>query len=121
MKSSSTSMKMSKLFRVWLGWSDIGGGDRREAMRILARNLEQAIKFARDEMVVPEYHEQLEEMEFGWMWDEQPDECNCEDPEEHECYTTYYIEVEELEEYSAEDLSFRLISGENLYYDITEE
>lgn len=110
------------LYRVWFGWSTESDGNRNEMLRILATSFRSTLKFAKEQMVKPEYHEDLEETDFGYMWDEKPDTCDCEDDEDHFCYTSYYIELDEIEDYTEDDLSLNLLTetlgSMNAFHDI---
>ncbi len=100
----------AKLYRVWVGWSDEGSGNRDELLRILANSYDQALTHAKKELLKNPDDPDITEEEFGVMWGEQPDHCDCDDPDDHYCGTTYYIDLDEIEEYTEDDLSLNLLT-----------
>lgn len=113
------------LYRVWLGWSNVGDGNRHEVLRILAYSYAQAEDFAKQEMLIPEFRDSVDDEDFGFSWDEKPDECECDDTEDHICYTHYYVELEEIKDYTDDDLRLRLLTNtlgsQDAFHDLTTE
>lgn len=124
------TMTESKLFRIWLGWSTDNDGNRDEVLRLLATSRDQAIDYAKKKMMKPEYIDDVEEwgddQSGGWGWDEKEDECGCGlDQEDCTCYTHYYTDIQEIEEYTEDDLSLKLLTPTlgttDKFFDITKE
>ena len=121
-------MENKLLFRVWLGWSDEGSGNRDEVMRVLANTRDEVIDYAKKQILKPEYHEDSSEwgddVHGGIEWDEGIEECGCEpdDPLECVCHTHWYIDVEEIKDYKEDDLSLKLLTPSlgtiNMYRDM---
>jgi hypothetical protein len=113
------------LYRVWLGWSTESDGNRDELLRILANSFEDAADFAKNKLVKKEFHDQLSDEDFGFMWDEHADECDCPEDEMDFCphWTSYYIQLDEIEDYTEDDLSLNLLTetlgSMDCYHDIT--
>jgi hypothetical protein len=111
--------KTAKLYDVWMNTSFLGGGDRQIIMRILANDFEQAYEFAKKKLMKPDFDELDEwgdDKYGGWMWSER-DECFCGLYEgDCECWTTFAIEIDEIE-FSVADcvLSLLDVTGQGPY------
>ena len=116
---------MSNLYRIWMGDSN----DRSEIGRAKAYDIDDVIDLVKKEYLKPE----VEFYDIDYQGDNEVflmiDMCkDCEvkaNPEDYipkgcdpceDCEISEYIEIQQ-----DTDSSFRLITGENLFYDLTEE
>lgn len=109
--------------------------------RVLANNIEDAQDFLIKEFIDPTFHRDVEYIDdFGIMWSSRmPDECLDELKETGEeipdgaeenpmilCENCYVpcdgasLTLSEIQDYGPSDLSFRLVTGEDMFFDITE-
>lgn len=122
-------LRISKLYRIWWGYSDVGGGDRREIGRVLSKSEDLVFDFIKNVLMAEEYREsdRTTEEEFGFLMDIPPEckdctakgvDCHPEVELSEECGSTEYFEIERIPNV-AEDRQFRLFTGENEYWDLT--
>jgi len=110
----------AKKYRIWYGWSDIGGGDRYEICRVKANNMDDAIKFVVDEILADgvSFWEDGDKENIYMVLDscfncdlKQTDKDLCD-----ECENAHYIEINEDNDIPE---TFKTITGENMFYDLT--
>lgn len=118
-------MTEKQLFRVWEGWSTDWDGNRDEVMRILAHSYSQAFEFVKEKFIKPEYLDEVQDEEFGFSWDEEIESDCDEDTDDCPHYVYHYVMLDEIENWTEDDLSLNLLT-ETLgttdeFYDLTEE
>lgn len=113
----------SQLYRIWWGSSNAGGGDRREIGRATAKDTDTVIEHVKTEYLKPDtefYDIDYQDDHHVYLMinvckgcpNDKPDNPHCENCEQSE-----YIEIDRDND---TDPSFKLITGENNYTDLTE-
>jgi hypothetical protein len=118
MAKGKARCKKPHLYRVWWFESDEGGGDRGEAMRLRACNMEDAIDYVQKEMFEPEFQNDVEvdgDSKFAILDVYEPSEEDDEDDMIGHGRTVGF----QIEEDDEIDPEFKTIYGSNDFVDLT--
>lgn len=93
--------------------------------RILTDDYEKALDVIESSIIEDIFDgEEVERMEIGFMWDVTDCE-DCPTGKSGSCYDsdycTQFITLEPVIEYTEDDLNFRLVTGEDMYFDVREK